>query len=85
MVGENTAPLEERCKKLIMNFPEITRKPTYHTKPKQNQELEVVLDNYKPTMVKARRPGGRRAAIQHRKQQRHKERTEHYEPSLFPM
>ena len=47
-----------------MDFPEITRKPTYHTKPKHNHELEVVFDNYKPTMVKARRPGGRRAAIQ---------------------
>ena len=64
MVDENTVPLEERCKQLLMEFPEITRKPTYHTKPKHNHELEIVLDDYKPTMVKARRPGGRRAAIQ---------------------
>ena len=62
--GKNTTPLEEKCKRLLMDFPEITRKPTYHAKPKHNYELEIILDNYKPAMVKARRPGGRRAAIQ---------------------
>ena len=63
-ISENTVPLEERCKRLLREFPEITRKPTYHTKPKHNYALEIILDDYKPTMVKARRPGGRRAAIQ---------------------
>ena len=55
--GKNTTPLEEKCKRLLMDFPEITRKPTYHAKPKHNYELEIILDNYKPAMVKARRPG----------------------------
>ena len=64
LIGENTTSLEEKCRRLLMDFPEITRKPTYHTKPKHKHELEIILDNYKPALVKARRPGGRRAAIE---------------------
>ena len=56
--------LEDRCKRLLLNFPEITKKPTYHTEPKHNHELEILLDDYKALLIKPRRAGGRRAAIE---------------------
>ena len=56
--------LEEKCKALLMNFPEITKNPDYHIKPKHHHELEIVLDDYKTTLTKARRTGSRRAAIE---------------------
>ena len=55
--------LEERCMALLGEFPEITRKPDYTVPPKHNHSLEIVVDNYCPKMVKARRCGGTREVI----------------------
>ena len=64
LVSEENLSLEEKCKGLLKDFPEITRKPTYYTRPKHNHELKIDLDNYKTVLVKARRAGGRRTAIE---------------------
>ena len=63
LVREGNSLLEEKCRKLLLNFPEITANPTYGSKPKHDHELELILDDYKPVMVSPRRAGGRRAAI----------------------
>ena len=64
LANNENPPLEEKCKRLLLNYPEITKKPTYHTKPKHNHELEIVLDDYKAMLIKPRRAGGRRAVIE---------------------
>ena len=55
--------LEEKCRKLVREFPEITREPNYTDSPKHNHSLEIVVDNYEPKFVKPRRCWGQRVKI----------------------
>ena len=55
--------LEEKCRKLVGEFPEITKEPNYTESPKHNHSLEIVVDNYEPKFVKPRRCWGQRTKI----------------------
>ena len=48
----------------IINLSEITRKPDYNTSHKHNHLLEIIVDNYTPKMIKARRCSGQRSEIE---------------------
>ena len=54
----NDITLEERCKQLLENFPELTEYPDY-TKPiKHNHFLEIIVEDFKPKLIKARKCNG---------------------------
>ena len=56
--------LEEKCRKLVEGFPEITREPDYNTSPKHNHTLDIVVDNYNPKFIRPRRCWGKRIKIE---------------------
>ena len=47
--------LETKCEALLLNYPELTKTPDYTAPRKHNHFLEIIVDNYKPRMIKARR------------------------------
>ena len=51
----NNTTLEAKCETLLMNYPELTKTPDYTAPRKHNHFLEIIVDNYKPRMIKARR------------------------------
>ena len=55
-VKNNTVTtLEAKCEMLLLNYPELTKTPDYTAQRKHNHYLEIIVDNYKPRMIKARR------------------------------
>ena len=54
LIYDENPSLDKRCKILLLSFPEITIKPTYHTEPKHNYGLEILLDDYKAVLIKPR-------------------------------
>ena len=60
---QSFSSLEERCEAVLAVFPEITKKPDYNVPPKHGHTLEIVVDDYRPKMTKARRCGGTREVI----------------------
>ena len=52
---DNYRELETRCLDLVSQFPELTKTPDYNTPPKHNHTLEIVLNDYKPRVIRARK------------------------------
>ena len=48
VTDQKNSSLEEKCRKLVEGFPEITREPDYNESPKHNHTLEIAVDNYNP-------------------------------------
>ena len=55
--------LKEDCEKLLEKLPEVTKVPDYNLPPKHNHSLNIIVDNYQPEMIKARRCNGTREVI----------------------
>ena len=53
--SNNITTLETKCETLLRNYPELTKTPDYTAPRKHNHFLEIIVDNYKPRMIKARR------------------------------
>ena len=47
--------LEEECLALLSKYPQLTETPDYTQPPKHGHFLEIILDDYQPRMIKARR------------------------------
>ena len=47
--------LKEECLALFTKYPQLTETPDYTRPPKHDHCLEIILDNYKPRMMKPRR------------------------------
>ena len=50
---------EKKCKNLFAKFPELTETPDY-TRPVKHGPLEIIVENFSPKLVKARRCNGLR-------------------------
>ena len=59
-----TLPLEEKCKRLLGEFPELTEKPNYNKPVKHHHFLEIIVEDFRPKLVKARKcNGAKREAV----------------------
>ena len=61
-VTNKYSSLEEKCRALIDQFPEITREPHYDENP--NLILEIVVENYDAKFIKPKRCWGQRDKIE---------------------
>ena len=46
--------LKAKCEMLLLNYPELTKIPDYTAQRKHNHYLEIIVDNYKPRMIKVK-------------------------------
>ena len=51
--NNNIRTLETKCETLRMNYPELTKTPDYTAPRKHNHFLEIIVENYKPRIIKA--------------------------------
>ena len=49
---------EEKCKNVLNEFPELTKTPDYTLPVKHGHSLEIIVENFSPNIVKARRCNG---------------------------
>ena len=63
-VTDKYSSLEEKCRALIDQFPEITREPHYDENPKHSHSLEIVVENYEAKFIKPRRCWGQRDKVE---------------------
>ena len=61
---DDVQTLEEQCIDLLREFPELTECPDYTKPVKHNHVLEIIVDDFKPKLVKARKcNGAKRTAV----------------------
>ena len=56
--NESALHFENKCRNLLKEFPELTETPDYTKPVKHGHALEIIVDNFNPKIVKARRCNG---------------------------
>ena len=56
--NEFISHFEDKCKNLLNEFPELTETPDYTRPVKHGHSLEIIVENFSPKIVKARRCNG---------------------------
>ena len=59
VTDQKYSSLEEKCRKLVEGFPEITKEPDYNKSQKHNHTLDIVMDNYNPKFIRPENVGAK--------------------------